>query len=174
MRFLGNIEARTDTKGRVFIPAGFRKQLQAACEERLVLRKDVFQDCLVLYPESVWFKTQNQLRSRLNKWNAKHQQLFRQFVSDAEIMIPDGNGRILLPKRYLQMAGIGSEVRFIGMDNTIEIWAKEKAEKPFMDAEDFSASLQEVLGSGWAAEQDGREAMENAEPTDKTDGRGSR
>ena len=87
IRFLGNIEAKTDTKGRVFIPAGFRKQLQAASEERLVLRKDVFQDCLILYPESVWFKTQNQLRQRLNKWNAKHQQIFRQFVSDAEIMI---------------------------------------------------------------------------------------
>ena len=113
IRFLGNIEAKTDTKGRVFIPAGFRKQLQAASEERLVLRKDVFQDCLILYPESVWFKTQNQLRQRLNKWNAKHQQIFRQFVSDAEIMIPDGNGRILLPKRYLQMAGIQGEVRFI-------------------------------------------------------------
>ena len=28
IRFLGNIEAKTDTKGRVFIPAGFRKQLQ--------------------------------------------------------------------------------------------------------------------------------------------------
>ena len=82
IRFLGNIEAKTDAKGRVFIPAGFRKQLQAASEERLVLRKDVFQNCLVLYPESVWFETQNQLRQRLNKWNAKHQQIFRQFVSD--------------------------------------------------------------------------------------------
>ena len=91
IRFLGNIEAKTDAKGRVFIPAGFRKQLQAVSEERLVLRKDVFQDCLVLYPESVWFATQNQLRQRLNKWNAKHQQNFRQFVSDAEIMVPDGN-----------------------------------------------------------------------------------
>ena len=120
IRFLGNIEAKTDTKGRVFIPAGFRKQLQAASEERLVLRKDVFQECLILYPESVWFKTQTQLRRRLNKWNAKHQQIFRQFVSDAEIMVPDGNGRILLPKRYLQMAGIQSDVRFIGVDNTIE------------------------------------------------------
>ena len=146
IRFLGNIEAKTDTKGRVFIPAGFRKQLQAASEERLVLRKDVFQDCLILYPESVWFKTQNQLRQRLNKWNAKHQQIFRQFVSDAEIMIPDGNGRILLPKRYLQMAGIQSEVRFIGVDNTNEIWAKEKAEQPFMDPEEFSEALQDILG----------------------------
>ena len=54
IRFLGNIEAKADTKGRVFIPAIFRKQLQAASEERLIMRKDVFQDCLTLYPESVW------------------------------------------------------------------------------------------------------------------------
>ena len=161
IRFLGNIEAKTDTKGRVFIPAGFRKQLQAASEERLVLRKDVFQDCLILYPESVWFKTQNQLRQRLNKWNAKHQQIFRQFVSDAEIMIPDGNGRILLPKRYLQMAGIQSEVRFIGVDNTIEKWAKEKAEQPFMDPEEFSEALQDILGEENLGE-------EEAETSDKS------
>ena len=156
IRFLGNIEAKTDAKGRVFIPAGFRRQLQSASEERLVLRKDVFQDCLVLYPESVWFKTQNQLRRRLNKWNAKHQDIFRQFVSDAEIMIPDGNGRILLPKRYLQMAGIQSDVRFIGVDNTIEIWAKEKTEQPFVSPEEFSEALQDILGDedDWEEEED--------------------
>lgn len=154
IRFLGNIEAKTDSKGRVFIPASFRKQLQAATEDKLILRKDVFQDCLVLYPESVWFKTQNQLRCRLNKWNAKHQEIFRQFVSDAEIMVPDGNGRILLPKRYLQMAGIQNEVRFIGMDNTIEIWAKERAELPFMDPKEFSNSLQDVLGDDWSEKED--------------------
>ena len=39
IQFLGNIEAKADAKGRVFIPATFRKQLQAASEERLVLRK---------------------------------------------------------------------------------------------------------------------------------------
>ncbi len=155
IRFLGNIEAKTDAKGRVFIPATFRKQLQAASEESLVLRKDVFQDCLVLYPESVWFKTQNELRRRLNKWNARQQAVFRQFVSDAEVVTPDGNGRILIPKRYLQMAGIGSEVRFIGMDNTIEIWAKERAEVPFMESETFGQALQEALGNElWEENED--------------------
>lgn len=145
IRFLGNIEAKTDNKGRVFIPATFRKQLAEAAESSLVLRKDVFQDCLVLYPESVWFATQNQLRQRLNKWSAREQAIFRQFVSDAEIVTPDGNGRILLPKRYLQMAGIQNEVRFIGMDDTIEIWAKERADQPFMEPEVFSAALEEAL-----------------------------
>ena len=146
MQFLGNIEAKTDAKGRVFIPAVFRKLLQAAGEERLVLRKDVFQDCLVLYPESVWFCTQDVLRQRLNPWNARQQAVFRQFVSDAEVVVPDGNGRILIPRRYLQMAGIEAEVRFIGMDQTIEIWAREKAEQPFMDPQEFGNALQEVLG----------------------------
>lgn len=158
MQFLGNIEAKTDAKGRVFIPSGFRKQLQAASEERLVLRKDVFQDCLVLYPESVWFKTQDRLRRRLNPWNAKHQEVFRQFVSDAEIMIPDGNGRILLSKRYLQMAGIQSEVRFIGMDTTFEIWAKERAEQPFMAPEEFSAALQDILRDHPREDEEGEES----------------
>ena len=36
IRFLGNIEVRADAKGRVFIPATFRKQLQAASVERLI------------------------------------------------------------------------------------------------------------------------------------------
>ena len=54
MRFLGNIEAKTDAKGRVFLPSVFRKVLQSAGEERLVLRKDVHEACLVLYPETVW------------------------------------------------------------------------------------------------------------------------
>ena len=147
MQFLGNIEAKVDAKGRVFIPATFRKLLAEGGEERLVLRKDVYQDCLVLYPESVWMETQDQLRRRLNRWNRMEQNIFRQFVSDAELLLPDGNGRILLPKRYLKMAGIEAEVRFIGMDNTIEIWARERAEQPFMEAEDFSKALQDTLGN---------------------------
>src|SRR3712207_9365824 len=95
IRFLGNIEAKADTKGRIFIPAAFRKQLQAASEERLIMRKDVFQDCLTLYPESVWNEELSELRSRLNKWSSKHQLIFRQFVSDVEVVTPDNNGRIL-------------------------------------------------------------------------------
>ena len=91
IRFLGNIEARADAKGRVFIPATFRKQLQIASEERLIMRKDVFQDCLTLYPESVWNEELNELRSRLNKWNNKHQLIFRKFVSDDEVVTPDSS-----------------------------------------------------------------------------------
>ena len=140
-------EAKTDAKGRVFFPAVFRKQLQTAAEECLILRKDTYQDCLVLYPESVWNEQMNELRSKLNRWNSKHQMIFRQFVSDVEIITLDGNGRFLIPKRYLKLADIRQEVRFIGMDDTIEIWAKEIADKPFIAPEDFGKELEEIMGN---------------------------
>jgi MraZ protein len=147
MRFLGNSEAKTDAKGRVFLPAIFRKQLQADAEECLIMRKDTYQDCLVLYPESAWNEQMNELRGRLNRWNPKHQMIFRQFVSDVEIINLDANGRFLIPKRYLKLANIEQDVRFIGMDTTIEIWAKEVADKPFLSAEDFEQGLKEIMGT---------------------------
>ena len=147
MRFLGNSEAKTDVKGRVFLPAIFRKQLQESAEEYLIMRKDTFQSCLVLYPESAWNEQMNQLRDRLNRWDPKHQALFRQFVSDVEIVSLDNNGRFLIPKRYMRLASIEQDVRFIGMDNTIEIWAKEIVEKPFMNPEEFKKELIEIMNT---------------------------
>lgn len=145
MRFIGNIEAKSDSKGRVFLPACFRRILQAEGCEKVMLRKDVYQDCLVLYPEESWNSQLDLLRSRLDKWNARHQMIFRQFVADVEELSIDSNGRILLPKRYLQMADIRQEVRFIGMDDTIEIWAKEKLDKPFMSPDEFSNELEKIM-----------------------------
>ncbi|NLX80941.1 MAG: division/cell wall cluster transcriptional repressor MraZ [Proteiniphilum sp.] len=145
LQFLGNIEAKVDSKGRIFVPATFRKQLQSSDEEYLVLRKDVFQDCLLLYPGTVWEKEIEFLRSRLNKWNKEQQQIFRQFVLDAERIEMDASGRILIPKRYLQMVNIDVEVRFLGVDNIIEIWSKDNLEKPMIVPEVFSTKLQELM-----------------------------
>lgn len=145
MRFLGNIEAKADAKGRAFLPAIFRKVLQTGGEERLVLRKDVFQTCLVLYPESVWNEQMDSMRQRLNRWNKTQQQVFRQFVSDVELVSLDGNGRFLIPKRFQRMANIEQEIRFIGMGDTIEIWSNSEAEQQKMSAEDFGNALEELM-----------------------------
>ena len=145
MRFIGNIEAKTDSKGRVFLPACFRRILQAGGCDKVMLRKDVYQDCLVIYPEESWNRQLDLLRSKLDKWNSRHQMIFRQFVADVEELSIDSNGRILLQKRYLNMAGIKQEVRFVGMDDTIEIWAKENVEKPFMSPEEFGSELEKIM-----------------------------
>jgi MraZ protein len=143
-----------DAKGRAFLPAVFRKILQAGASGtvdadhglRMVLRKDVFQPCLVLYPESVWNEQMDALRQRLNRWNKQHQQVFRQFVSEVEVLTLDGNGRFLVPKRYLRMADIEQDVKFVGMGDTIEIWSNVKAEQGQMNPEDFGKALEELMG----------------------------
>lgn len=145
MRFLGNIEAKTDSKGRVFLPAQFRKILQQAGENDLVLRKDVFQKCLVLYPRSVWDNELDALRLRLNRWDRRDQMVLRTFVADAEQLALDGNGRFLIPRRYIEMTGITQGVSFIGVDDTIEIWPTESMQDPFMNPDDFASSLEELM-----------------------------
>lgn len=148
MRFFGSIEAKIDAKGRVFLPATFRKILQGAGEKSLILRKDVFQSCLTLFPESVWNAQLDTLRRRLSRWNAQEQLLFRQFVSDVELLSLDANGRLLIPKRYLKMANIGQAVKFIGMDDTMEMWRNDETENPFMQPEEFRKALQKIMSKG--------------------------
>lgn len=147
IQFLGNIEAKIDAKARVFVPVAFRKPLLASSQNSLILRKDIFQNCLVLYPQSTWDEEMAQLRSKLSRWDKAQQQLLRQFVVDAERLDMDANGRILIPKRYLEMVGIEFDVRFIGVDNTIEIWAKDALEQTMLPADDFGAMLEHLMSN---------------------------
>ncbi|HCO66265.1 MAG TPA: cell division/cell wall cluster transcriptional repressor MraZ [Dysgonomonas sp.] len=153
MQFLGSIEAKIDAKMRVFVPANFRKVLQAGGQSVLILRKDIFQDCLVLYPESVWEAEIEKLRSRLSRWDRKEQLLFRQFVVDSERLELDANGRILIPKRCLQMIGGEAEIQFLGVDNTIEIWAKNQLYDSLIAPEDFAEEIQRIMNGGNADER---------------------
>lgn len=145
MRFIGNIEARVDQKGRAFLPSVFRKELQQGGSDRLVLRKDVFQHCLVLYPEEVWVELMTSMRQRLNRWDPKEQLVYRQLMADAEVVTLDGNGRFLISRRSMEFAGISTDVSFIGMGDTVEVWATENVAQPFLDQEEFSNALADMM-----------------------------
>ena len=146
MRFIGDYGAKTDAKGRVFLPAQFRKILDAEGEKSLVLRCDVFQRCLVLYPESVWNAQLDSLRAQVNQWNSRQQMMLRRFEADAEPIELDSNGRLLISKRKLQYAGIGSDVRFLAMVDRIEIWSKQALEEVMSHAEDLGREMEEMFG----------------------------
>jgi len=129
MRFLGNIEARTDTKGRAFLPSTFRKVLMASGEESLVLRQDIFEKCLVIYPETVWNREMDEMRSRLSRWDRRQQMVYRSFVSGVTSLAVDAK----------------QDIRFVGMGDTIEVWANETGDSPFMAAEEFGQTLEQMM-----------------------------
>lgn len=143
MRFLGNIEAKTDAKGRAFLPAQFRKVLAASGEDTLVLRMDIFENLLVLYPESVWNKIMDDMRSRLSRWDKKEQMAYRTFVSSVMELSIDGSGRILIPRTFLDNAGIKQSIHFVGMGDTIEIWPGDDFK--LMGKEEFGSVIEDVM-----------------------------
>ena len=147
MRFTGSIDAKTDEKGRVFVPSVFRKILQKEEEEGLVLRRDLFENCLVLYPKSVWDAQVDSVRARTNPFDRHQRQGMRLFTADAENITLDSGGRMLIPRRYLEHAGIKSDVRFIGVDDTIEIWSKQAAEDLLSDPDKVANILEEMMKS---------------------------
>lgn len=146
-RFSGVITAKLDAKGRVFFPSAFRRQLQAA-ETEFVLKKDIYQPCLVIYPLAAWQKEVDEVAARLNRWNPGEAMLFRQFLADAETITLDGNGRFLISRRLQDYAKLDHEVAFVGVDDRVEVWAKAAADQPFVAADDYAAAFERAMGTG--------------------------
>jgi hypothetical protein len=85
------------------------------------------------------------LKEQLRPWKPAHQQMFRQFVSEAEVVTLDGNGRFLISKRLQRAAGIGQDLQFIGMDDTIEIWSPQDLQKSLKSDEEFGAEFERIM-----------------------------
>ncbi|HZK03579.1 MAG TPA: division/cell wall cluster transcriptional repressor MraZ [Bacteroidaceae bacterium] len=149
MSFIGQMSAKLDVKNRVFFPAGFRRVLQEVNEKRLVVRKDIFENCLVVYPENQWRIEVENVRSRLSRFDATQQKVYRKLVSEAQEISLDSSGRILLSRNMLDKVGIDQDVIFVGMEQTVEIWAatlnaEEKCE-PFMTDKEFADSIKKLM-----------------------------
>ena len=143
--FIGNIEAKTDVKGRIFIPATYRRLLPDGENERLVMRMDPNNACLILYPEGVWNRKVADFKEKLDEWNSDDQMLLMQFVSDAEWLDIDSQGRVLIARRYLQKIGANADVLFVGMLDRIALWDKTTYDQSRMSTADFAKRLAEKM-----------------------------
>ena len=153
--FLGKYEAKADVKGRIFIPSSYRKLLPDGERERIVMRKDAENDCLILYPEHVWNKTVNELKVNLDEWNPEDQMLLMQFVSDAEWLDIDSQGRVLITKRHLQSIAVeNSEVLFVGLIDRFAVWSKSRYEQTKMPQNAFAKLLREKMMKSEAPKQE--------------------
>ena len=81
-----------DAKGRVFLPASFRRLLRDD-EAEFVLKRDAFQPCLTVYPRAAWDAEVADLRSRLDPWRADHRMTLRRYVADVEVFSSYGPAR---------------------------------------------------------------------------------
>jgi MraZ protein len=146
MRFSGIITAKLDAKGRVYFPSAFRRQLPAA-DSDLMIRRDVYQPCLVVYPRTVWESEVDRLGQRLNRWNPREAMLLRRFMAGADLLTLDDDGRFLLPKRRLEEVDIAREVAFVGVGDRVELWNVEAANALAKPDDELASLMETTLGA---------------------------
>lgn len=143
--FIGNIEGRLDEKGRIFVPAVYRKILAETESKRIVMRRDTDNECLMFYPEHIWNEKVEQMRQVLDEWDPEDQLLLMQFMADAEFLEPDGQGRILLQKKNLETIGAQNDVLFVGMLNRFALWTPENFANKRLSQTELAARLRSKM-----------------------------
>ena len=143
--FIGNIEARIDSKGRVFVPAQYRKILADIGSTHIIMRRDTDNACIMFYPEHVWQAKVRQLREALDEWNPRDQLILMQFMSAAEILDLDSQGRVLLQKKNLETIGAEQDILFVGMLDRIAIWNPSTYNEKLMSEDTLSTLIRERM-----------------------------
>jgi len=120
--FLGQFSYTLDSKGRLTIPSRFREGLLT---EVVVTRG--MDRCLVVYPIDAWKEISEKVTS-LSITDSRARSLRRQLFADAINLELDRQGRILIPDRLREYAGmdLSSGVVIVGLESFIELWDPER------------------------------------------------
>lgn len=147
IKFIGEHTAKIDDKGRVVFPSSLKSMLLPENDQRFIIKKDLFFNCLEMYTYQEWIRESEEVKSRLNFFNKEHALFWREFMRDRALVEPDQKlGRISIPKRLLEQIGVDKEVLFAGNDHKIEIWAKENYTREQLPSTDYSELAQKLLG----------------------------
>ncbi len=124
LSFTGEYNYNIDQKGRLNIPAKFRKALDPKNDNTFVITRG-FDPSLIVYPLVEWKKVEQQLLL-LSSIKNKDRNFVRSIVRYATISKYDSQGRIQIPDILLEYGQIQKEVSIIGMINKIELWDRSQ------------------------------------------------
>lgn len=144
--FIGEYTCKVDAKGRIMLPSAFKKQLPPGAGEKFVVKRDVFEKCLVMYPMEEWERQNRIIRKNTNPFNKEHSRFLRMFYQGTAELILDSNNRFLIPKRLMDIAGIAKEAVLAGQYGKIEIWAERQYGRVSEEVPDFASLAEKILG----------------------------
>lgn len=120
--FSSSATNKVDAKGRVSIPAPFRKVLAGEQSPLLFLRPDVKgRPAVEGFGEAYFDEMADQLQE-LNPLSDAYEALTDLMVSRTWQLPLDETGRIVLPAPLREAAGIEGEALFVGRIRTFQIW----------------------------------------------------
>ena len=118
--FRGSYRHSIDHKGRISIPARFRRLLSGDASDTFIILRGL-ETCVALYPLDEWQRMEERLRSR-----SFHDETNRRFLRIMSLDLNEGTmdaqGRVAIPPRLLTHAQLKGEAMVNGVVDHIEIW----------------------------------------------------
>jgi MraZ protein len=119
-KFLGSYQHQLDEKGRLSLPASFRRE---ATDQRFVLVQ-AHPPALALYPEVEWLEVEERMQGLQR--DRKGQLWVLSVMANAVEVAPDAQGRILIPAPLRLAAELKDQALLVGAINKVEIWNPAK------------------------------------------------
>jgi transcriptional regulator MraZ len=113
--FVGTFEHSLDEKGRVVLPSAFRSHL---ADHGFISQ---YESCLGLWTPEEFGNVADRLTEKVREGRTS-QYALRAFAANAHEIKPDSQGRIVIPQRLRDYAGLARDVVIIGALERIEIW----------------------------------------------------
>jgi len=141
--FLGTHTPRLDEKGRLILPAKFREELAGG----LVMTKGQ-ERCLYIFPTTEFTRLAEELQQA--PLTSKAVRAYnRVFFASAHDEIPDKQGRVTIPQRLREYAGLNRDLVVIGASTRVEVWDSQAWEAYLAENEEAFADIEEgVLPTG--------------------------
>jgi len=118
MALTGTYLRALDEKRRVAVPKRLRDDFGEANLEHLFIAPGTEKSLVIYAPKAF-----EQLAARLAD-KASHQNFLRLFYSSSERVDLDGQGRIRIPDRLAEYAGLSREAYLLGVQDHAELWDK--------------------------------------------------
>jgi MraZ protein len=126
--FSSTYSALIDDKGRVVLPAPYKKAMGSMADEKIVIEKGYYQNCLNIYPERIFSIKEQSIVSQLDETDEDDIELRDSFYENHTNVFMAENGRINIPAEFLKYIidiKKSKEVVFVGSGDYVKLWAED-------------------------------------------------
>lgn len=140
----GQKPAKIDEKGRLKIPADFRRVFEETYGKDLFITS-ITGECMRIYPMPVWLEVEKKLAA-LPSFNPTISRFKDRVNYYGAVASLDAQGRVLVHPLLRQVADLNAEVAVLGQHEYLDVWNRERFEAK-LKAEPFTEEHQRDLSS---------------------------
>ena len=126
--FLSSYENKLDKKGRVSVPASFRSHLSNLGYNGVICYPSFNNSAIEACSQDRLEKISTVIDS-LNPFEEKRDYFATAVLSDSSNLVFDTEGRVQFSKKILNFAKIKTDILFVGLGKTFQVWDPKNFEK---------------------------------------------